>query len=67
MPTSLQLTSSPVEVLVSTSPLTFSLYEDDFWDQNAYIYVDPHDQVGHLEHMTHQSITLTVPHLSITL
>ena len=52
-----------MEVLVSASPLTLSLYEDDFLDQNAYIYVDPHDQVGNLEHMTRLSITLQVPQL----
>ena len=58
MPTSLQLISSLVEVLVSFSP-----YEDDFLDWDGYIYVDPHDRVGHLEHMTQLSITPSVPQL----
>lgn len=43
MPISLQLPSSPVEVLPLDPPLTFSPYEDDFLDLDGYIYVDPHD------------------------
>ena len=58
MPTS---TCSPLTILVSYPHLTFSHYGDDLLDIDDFIYVDPHDQVGHLEHMTQLSITLQVP------
>lgn len=52
MLTSFNLTSSPLEVLVSYPHLKLSSYGDDILNIHDSIYVDPHDQVGHLEHRT---------------
>ena len=45
-------TFSPFLVLVSYPHLTFSHYGGDILDIDDPIYVDPHDRVGKLEHMT---------------
>ena len=58
---SLPLTYSPVEVLVSYLHLELSSYGDSLLDMYDSIYVDPHDQVRHLNHRFHLSNTLIFP------
>ena len=58
--TSFHLAPSQLEVWVSDPHLRFSSYRDVLLDIHDSIYVDPHDQVGSLEHKTQLSITLKV-------
>ena len=49
---SFQLTPFPLDVWVLDPHLTLSSYGDAFLDINDFIYMNPHGQVGHLEHKT---------------
>lgn len=64
---SFQLTHFPLDVWVLDPLLTFSSYGDSILDIHDSIYVDPHDQVGNLEHMTQLSITLKVRQLGVNI
>jgi hypothetical protein len=64
---SFQLTPFPLDVWVLDPHLTFSSYGDALLAIHDSIYVDPHDQVGHLEHRTRLSITLRAHQLEINI
>ena len=64
---SFQLTPFPLDVWVLDPHLTFSSYGDALLDIHDSIYVDPHDQVGHLEHRTQLSITLRAHQLEVNI
>ena len=57
---SFHFTPSPLDIWVLNQHLTFSSYRDAILGTYDSLYVDPHDQVGHLEHRTQLSITLKV-------